>query len=123
MEDMDELVYLGHVAVFFVPVQKLDSSKLGKDGMTPREVFEDFLMDHYNAFTLEISNTKGLWREHKQAPIWRDENARYEVSFDGEVAPLVKFLSKMCSRLQERSIYLTMGYKSWLVLPKDHNEI
>ena len=118
MEDMDELVYLGQVAVFFVPVQKLDSLEYGKNGMTPRLVFEDFLMDHYNAFTLEISNTQGLWREHKQAPIWRDENARYEVSFDGEVAPFVRFLSEMCSRLQEQSIYLTMGYKSWLVLPK-----
>tara|TARA_Y100000034_G_scaffold73807_1_gene88759 strand:+ start:596 stop:961 length:366 start_codon:yes stop_codon:yes gene_type:complete len=118
MEDMDELVYLGHVAVFFVPVQKLDSPEYSKDGKTPREVFEDFLMDHYNAFTLEISNTQGLWREHKQAPIWRDENARYEVSFDGEVTPFVQFLSEMCSRLQEQSIYLTMGYKSWLVLPR-----
>lgn len=118
MDDMDELVYLGHVAVFFVPVQKLDLPEFGMDGMTPREIFEDFLMGHYNAFTLEISNTQGLWREHKQAPIWRDENARYEVSFDGEPKLLVQFLSEMCARLQEQSIYLTMGYKSWLVLPK-----
>ena len=123
MEDIKELVYLGQVAVFFIPVQKLDSPEFGKDGKTPREIFEDFLMDHYDAFTLEISNTQGLWREHKQAPIFRDENARYEVSFDGEVKPFVMFLSEMCSLLKEQSIYLTMGYKSWLVLPRGNNEV
>ena len=124
MEDIKELVYLGHLAVFYVPVQKLDSPEYGKDSQTPRILFEEYLMENFNAFTLTITNTQGLWREHQQSPIFREQNARYDVSFEGDVEPFVQFLSKMCALLKEQSIYLTMGQKSWLVLPKkETNEI
>jgi hypothetical protein len=126
MIHIKELVYIGQVAVFYVPTAKLDQQCFGKGGKTPRELFQEFLMEHYDAFTLELSNTQGFWRQNKQSKIFFDENARYEVSFDGEnsVLDFVGFLSEMCSLLKEEAIYITMGYKSWLVLPKGRvNEV
>jgi len=125
-EHLDELIYIGQVAVFYVPVQKLDVLEFGLDGQTPRMLFERFLMENYNAYTLEISDTQGFWREHQKSHIFEDKNARYEVSFDGKerVEGFVRFLSEMCSLMKEEAIYLTMGWKSWLVVPrKEQNEI
>jgi hypothetical protein len=123
MEDVKELVYLGQLAVFYVPVQKLDSPEFGRNNQTPRVLFEAYLMENFDAFTLTITNMQGFWRQHKQSPTFREQNARYDVSFEGNVEPFVQFLSEMCALLQEQSIYLTMGHKSWLVLPKENNEI
>lgn len=122
MDDIENLISLGQVAVFYIPVNKLD---LNLHGTTPRILFEQYLMDNYNAYTLEISNTEGFWREHHRSEIFKDQNARYEVSFDGKerVPPFVEFLSHMCSLIGERAIYLTMGHRSWLVLPKEKNEV
>lgn len=123
--EMNELIYIGKVAVFYVPIQKLDQEEYGLDGRTPRELFEEFLMDNYDAYTLEISNTQGFWRQHRQSQIFRDENARYEVSFEGRerVPPFVRFLSMMCHLLKEEAIYLTMGDTSYLVVPKEEHEV
>ncbi|CAE7860192.1 KCND2 [Symbiodinium microadriaticum] len=79
MENLDELIYIGQVAVFYVPIQKLDEMEFGTDGQTPRMMFEQFLMDNYNAYTLEISDTQGFWREHQKSHIFEDKNARYEI--------------------------------------------
>lgn len=120
---MKNLLPLGRMAIFYVPAVKLDDSQFGKDGRCPRELFEEFFMENYNAYTLEVSETHGFWREHDQSPILHDQNYRYEVSFEGKkkVKPFVRFLSEMCALMKEQAIYLTMGYKSYLVLPK--NEI
>lgn len=116
----ESLVYIGDVATFYVPVQKLDAPRYGRDGKTPRQVFEEFLVEHYNAYTLEISDTRGLWRDQQKSQVLRDENARYEVSFRGQenLSRFVDFLSEMCALLQEDAIYMTIGQKSWLVLPR-----
>lgn len=121
--DIKNLISLGQVAVFYIPIFKLDI--LLPNGKTPRLLFEEYLMENYNAYTLEISNTQGFWREHHKSEIFSDENARYEVSFDGKdrVPPFVEFLSFMCSLIGEKAIYLTMGQHSWLVLPKEKNEV
>lgn len=124
--DFKFLVPIGEVAVFYVPVSKLDDIECG-DGDTPRSIFKEFLMENYNAFTLEISDTQGCWRKHQDSQLYEDHNARYEVSFDGDedrILEFVKFLSKMCSLMKEETIYLTMGRKSWLVCPwKEQDEV
>lgn len=114
------LVYIGEVAVFYVPIVKLDDSNFGANNKTPRELFERFLIDHFNAYTLEVSDTQGFWRQHRRSKIFRDKNARYEVSFRGQenLSDFVQFLSRMCRVMREEAIYLTMGQKSWLVLPE-----
>lgn len=116
----DTVVYIGEVANFFIPVHKLDTDTYMRDGKTVRKLFEEFLMERYNAYTLEISDTQGLWREQQRSQIFRDQNARYEVSFRGQenLAEFVDFLSDMCALLKEEGIYLTMGAKSWIVLPR-----
>ncbi len=114
------LVYIGEVAVFYVPIVKLDEEKFGTNGKTPRAMFEAFLIGHFNAYTLEISDTQGFWRQHRRSKIFRDKNARYEVSFRGQenLSDFVQFLSRMCRVMREEAIYLTMGQKSWLVQPE-----
>lgn len=116
----DSLVYIGEVANFFVPVHKLDSEDYAREGKTVRRLFEEFLMERYNAYTLELSDTQGLWREQKRSQIFRDQNARYEVSFRGQenLSEFIDFLSDMCALMKEEGIYLTMGAKSWIVLPR-----
>jgi len=115
---MSEVIYIGQVAVFYIPVQKLDSFEYLPE-VTPRMIFEKYLMEHFNAFSFRISDTQGFWREHHKSKIFVDENARYEVSFLGEeaVVKFVRFLSAMCALIEEEAIYLVMGYKSWLIKP------
>ena len=116
--NIENLIYLGHMAVFYVPVQKLDCLKYGDGQKTPKELFHEFLMDNYNAYTLEISDTQGFWRHHCESEMFHDKNARYEVSFEGQdrIKGFVTFLSEMCKMLDEQAIYLTMGHKSYLVV-------
>jgi len=126
IEKHDSLIYIGQVAVFYVPIQKLSSDLYSVNGKKPEEIFESFLMENFNAFSVRFSDTKGFWREHEKARIFVDENARYEVSFDGRdrVDLFIDFLSDMCALLEEEAIYLVMGYKSWLVVPrKDKDEV
>ena len=119
------LVYLGHVAVFYVPIQKLDQVEFGTGKETPRQLFHAFLMDNYYAYTLELSDTQGFWLGDKNSQICHDHNARYEVSFDGKdkIEGFVSFLSEMCFLLKEQAMYVTMGHKAYLVVPKENNEV
>jgi hypothetical protein len=119
LEHAHSLIYIGEVAVFYVPIDKLDDPQFGREGKCARELFEEFLLEHFNAYTLEISDTQGFWREHRRSHIFRDKNARYEVSFRGKenLSDFVRFLGDMCRLMHEEAIYVTMGAKSWLVLP------
>lgn len=121
MDHIENLVYIGHMAVFYIPLTKLDDIAFGKNGQTPRQIIADFLMEKYDAYTVIIANTQGFWRQHKQSRICMDLNALYEVSFEGNerVPEFVAFLSDICTLLQEDAIYLTMGYRSFLVTPKE----
>jgi hypothetical protein len=119
MNTIPNAMYIGQVAVFYVPKQKLDTAI--KDGKTARQLLHDFFVDHYNAYTHEVSKIQGFWKTRNI--LMMDEHERYEVSFDGKqkVVEFVDFLADLCGLIQEESIYLTMGYKSWLVLPKNSN--
>lgn len=107
--------YIGQVAVFYIPTIKLDM--LLPDGKTARQILHDFCVENYNAYTHEVSNIQGFW-VNKNILV-RDEHERFEVSFKGKkkVKDFVTFLSEICGLIEEDSIYLTMGYKSWLVVP------
>lgn len=111
------LEYIGHIATFYLPSKKLDNPEYGLDGRSPREILHDFFVQNYNAYTHEISKIKGYWKREESIV---DEHERYEVSFKGRrrVRAFVGFLSELCALMKEESIYLTMGYKSWLVTPK-----
>lgn len=119
------LTYIGHVAVFYVPTFKLEDASLGVNGLAAKEIFAAYFMDNFNAFTLGGSNVQGFWREHEKANLFVDINSRYEISFSGKdnVEMFVDFLSDMCTLIEEESIYVVMGYKSWLVWPKEDRNV
>lgn len=115
-----QLKFLGHVAVFYMPSRKLDDPRYGIANRTPRELLHTFLMLQYDAYTHQKSNIQGFWREDKQGQVFKDENEMFEVSFQGKerVIPFIDFLASLCYLVEEECLYLTMGYQSWLVLPK-----
>lgn len=108
--------YIGHMAVFYVPTNKLDL--VLKDGQTTRNILHEFCVKNFNAYTHEVSKIQGYWMN--QDILVKDEHERYEISFKGrkKVKKFVAFLSELCKLIEEDSIYLTMGYKSWLIIPK-----
>ena len=108
-------VYIGHVAVFYIPETKLDL--VLEDGRTARSILHDFCVENYNAYTHEVSKIQGYW-VNKDILV-KDQHERFEISFEGKekVKKFVAFLSELCKMIQEESIYLTMGYKSWLIVP------
>lgn len=112
--NLQNAICIGRMAVFYIPSCKLDTTL--PEG-TPRQMLHDFFMQHYNAYTHEASKIHGYWC--KQDMLVFDEHERYEVSFDGEdkVHEFVAFLSRFCQLIGEDCIYLTMGEKSWLVMP------
>lgn len=114
---MDESKYIGKVATFYVPSHKLDDIKYGDKGLTPRQMFHETFMMHYQAYTHEVSKIQGYWQGGSDME--RDEHERYEVAVCGKSGRkyLQTFMAYMCGLLQEESIYLTVGCKAWLVFP------
>ncbi len=114
------LKYIGHVAVFYLPSNKLDNPRFGAMYQTPRTLLHRFIIDHYDAYTHQKSDIQGYWREHADGRIFHDSNEMFEVSFAGEerVVTFVDFLAAICYLMEEECVYLRMGEKSWLVLPK-----
>ena len=114
---INNFIYIGKMAAFYIPSDKLSKKEFGENGDTPKDMFHDFFMKHFNAYTHEKSGIEGFWRKGKGA-IVMDENERYEVSFldtKDQLEKFIKFLSKICDLLNENSIYVTIGDSSWLV--------
>ena len=99
---------VGKVAVFYIPSNKLAKARNG---------LHRFLVDNYKAYTHERGGIKGYWTGG--SGLKEDRHERYEVSFDGDenFKKLVGFLSDMCGRIHEESIYLTIADESYLVKP------
>lgn len=107
--------YIGQVAIFYIPINKLDIVIEGN--RTTRQVLHDFCVKNFNAYTHEVSKIQGYWVSKNI--LVKDEHERFEISFKGrkKVKEFIYFLSLICKAIEEESIYLTMGYKSWLILP------
>ena len=112
---MQKLSPLGTMTVFYVPSHKLDDPRFGPD-QTVRNTIHEFLMQHYRAYTHTPSTVKGYWMNDSNV-LYHDVMERYEVSFDteAEFEAIVDFLNRLCARLEEESIYLTRGDRSYLV--------
>jgi len=115
----DSLVPLGRVAVFYVPADKVVDPAYGRDGLLARDIFERFFLANFGGLTHEVSNIRGQWTSPDGQKVFTDLHERYEVSFAGrdKMRVFLAFLSEMCGLLEEDSIYLTMGTRSWLVKP------
>ena len=112
---------LGKTASFYVPAAKINDSRYGQGGRRPSELLEEFFVDNFGGFTHEQSQIKGRWVSDNGQMVFTDEHQRYEVSFAGKIktAEFFAFLSDMCRRLEEGSIYVTYGGDSWLVRPDE----
>jgi hypothetical protein len=117
--DTSFLVPLGRIAVFYVPAHKMNDPAYGCDGRTPTQMFDEFFLRKFGGLTHEASHIRGQWTSPDGQKVFTDLHQRYEVSFSGKKKAMefLTFLSEMCRRLQEDSIYLTMGTRSWLVKP------
>jgi hypothetical protein len=107
--------YIGRVCTFYIPASKLDDKSYTHEEILPREILHEYFVINHNAYTHEISNIKGYWKNQEELVL--DQHERYEVSFRGKkkVNEFISFLARFCHLIREDSIYLTMGYKSWLV--------
>ena len=114
---------LGQIAIFYVPSRKLGSIEYGREGKTPRKVIEEFFLEKFGGLTHEQSNIQGQWRAEDAHKTLVDQHDRYEVSFAGQrnTIEFLEFVSDLCALLEEESIYLTMGDRSWLVKPRGQN--
>jgi hypothetical protein len=115
-----DLIYIGHVAVLYLPTAKLDDPRYGALNQTARGLLHQFIIDNYDAYTHQKSDIRGYWRKSKDGRIIHDANEMYEVSFHGEerVPLFIDFLAALCYLMEEECLYLRMGYKSWLVSPR-----
>jgi len=113
------LVPLGRVAVFYVPAEKMSDPRYGLDGLTPTQMFDQFFLQKFGGLTHEESQIRGKWTSSDGNKVFTDSHQRYEVAISGKkkATEFVHFLSEMCGRLHEESIYLSIGTRCWLVKP------
>ncbi len=122
-----EIVHLGRMAVFLVPAYKMrrrfekpDGKSTDYDrifGVSEEERLDLELIKRYQGITKVTANVEGSYRLGDK--LVKDAHIRYEVSFRGpdKVLEFVELLKELCRKLNEDSIYLTMGENSYLVRP------
>lgn len=117
--DSSCMVPLGRTAVFYVPAHKMSDPRYGSDGRTPTDLFDRFFLTHFGGLTHEASHIRGQWTSADGTKVFTDLHQRYEVSFSGreKLEKFLSFLSEMCGRLEEESLYVTIGSRSWLIKP------
>lgn len=105
-----EAEHLGKVAVFYVPSKKVTKG-------VAKEI-HDFFVSKHKAYTHESGDIKGFW--HDGDRLTKDSHERYEISFKGEekFRDFLDFLSTLCGKIREKSIYMTMADESYLIRPK-----
>jgi len=122
-----DIVPLGRMAVFLVPAYKMrrQFAKPNEEatdrnqifGVSEEERLDRELIKRYQGVTKVTANVEGSYQ--LGGKLVRDAHIRYEVSFLGtdKVLEFVQLLKELCRKLDEDSIYLTMGENSYLVRP------
>lgn len=109
------IVLIGDTCEFYIPSAKhnIVENKL-----------HSYFVDRHNAYSLELQEIKGFWRNNRFSELLEEKHVKYICGINHiELPNFVGFLSEMCMLLQEQAIYVTMGHKSWLVMPRRNNEI
>jgi len=112
----DKLLPLGTMTVFYVPSHKLDDPRFFGGNATARSAIHEFLMDRFKAYTQTPTPVKGYWVNQDEMLV-HDVMERFEVSFNSEKEfdRIIGFLVDLCATLDEDSIYVTRGDRSFLV--------
>jgi hypothetical protein len=102
---------IGKTVVFYVP-----SSKINED---IRKKIHDFFVSKHNAYTHECGEIVGYW-SHDDCVI-EDKHERFEISLEeSDLSSLVDFLEDIGKKTREKSIYLTVGDKAYLINIQDN---
>jgi len=109
MEESKKIDHIGKVAVFYIPSNKL-TDEIKKE-------MHHFFVSRHKAYTHESGDIKGYWHDGER--LTSDSHERYEISFKGreKFREFVDFLSEICKKIGEKSIYLTIADDSYLVRP------
>jgi len=99
---------LGRMAVFLLPLKKLDKS-------IERRV-EQFLLNEYGGFTARPIDSTGWWKG-AHGELHYDVHREYKASFIGKerIAKLDQFLAELARDMDEECIYVETGEDAWLV--------
>lgn len=116
MSELPHLHALGKVTIFYVPSHKLDDPRFFHGTQTARTSIHEYLMHRYRAYTQTPTPVKGFWVD-QSGNLVHDVMERFEVSFgvEEEFNRLIEFLVELSERLQEESVYVTRGERSFLV--------
>ncbi len=112
-----EIVSLGRMAVFLVPSKKM-LRPLGLGDESEESLLDRELIKRYQGLTKVTAHVEGSYQLGGE--LVQESHIRYEVSFLGtdKVLEFVQLLKELCRKLNEESIYLTMGESSYLVRPE-----
>lgn len=105
----ENVEYIGKIVVFYVPSSKINHNIRSK--------IHDFFVSKHNAYTHECGEITGYW-SHNNLLI-EDKHERFEISLkDSELSELINFLTEIGNQIEEKSIYLVVGEKSYLIKTK-----
>lgn len=107
---------LGAMLVFLLPSLKL--KKKIRDNISLEDKIHHFLLEKFNGYTAAAGNIFGYWR-NKAGKEFYGEHKEYKVSLlqKKEIKTLESFLAGLALEMEEESIYLSLGGKSWLIYP------
>lgn len=106
--NLDNIKKLGKLIVFYIPSKKITSAV--------REDIHNFFVSNHNAYTHISGSIVGYWVN--EGYLFEDHHERYEISIEEkDLSNLIDFISNVCNKLEEKSIYVTIGSESYLVYP------
>ncbi len=119
---------IGRPAFILLPMPKMRDINFGRDGKSPSQLLQDFLMENYHAFTLMNAFYEGSWQD-ENGVVHPDCNLGIRVSFicpkkpDGRydysnLNKLIDFLSELCGLMHEQCLYAEFGEEAVLINPK-----
>lgn len=71
MIEHPNLTHIGQVAVFYLPFDKL-FTRYHSSGKMVNGFIHEFLIENYDAYTMESGNAQGWWRRHKGGKVYHD---------------------------------------------------
>ena len=107
---------LGTMVVFLLPSVPL--KKRSSAGPTVEDRLHDFLLENFKGYTATMANVFGYWINQSGKEFY-GEHVEYKVSLldPTRIPVLEEYLVDLAQEIEEDSIYVASGEKSWLLYP------
>ena len=104
---------LGKVLLILLPSVKMKTKS--PRGIPFAQELHDFLLIHFNGYTVASGNITGYWQHERQEEC--NEHRQYQIAFNRtkDRLSLESHLSKLASELGEKTIYCQFGGKAFLI--------